>query len=71
MRIKHWPHPFLEDGPGVAPEEVGPIGPIPPENLKVQAQACGFEYRQDRNAATPRSITFLDAQLSFDERDRV
>ena len=26
VRTKHYPHPFLEDGPGVAPGEVGPFG---------------------------------------------
>ncbi len=36
MRTKHYPHPFLEDGPGVAPEEVGPIAPIPPEKFTLK-----------------------------------
>ena len=70
MRTKHWPHPFLEDGPGVAPEEVGPIGPIPPEKFRLKPKRVDLNIAKIGSSGAPLDA-FLDAQLSFDDRDRV
>ena len=70
MRTKHWPHPFLEDGPGVAPEEVGPIGPIPPEKFKLKPKRVDLNIAKIGSSGAALDA-FLDAQLSFDDRDRV
>ena len=70
MRTKHYPHPFLEDGPGVAPEEVGPLGPIPPEpKYALKPKRADLNIAKIGSADTALD-NFLDAQLSF-ERDRV
>jgi integrase len=69
MRTKHYTHPFLEDGPGVAPEEVGPIGPIPPEKFTLKPKRVDLNILKIGSSGAALD-SFLDAQLSF-ERDRV
>lgn len=69
MRTKYYPHPFLETGPGVVPEEVGPIGPIAPEKFTLKPRRVDLNIARIGTSDAALD-NFLYAQLSF-ERDRV
>ena len=69
MRTKHYPHPFLDTGPGIAPplEPLGP--PIPDERFKLKPLRADFPIGKigTSDAAVD---TFLDAVSAF-ERERI
>ena len=64
VRTKHWPHPLLEDGPGVAPE-IEPLGPpIPDEPFKLKPLRADFPINKiGTSDATLDS--FIEAVMEF------
>lgn len=68
MRTKHWPHPLLEDGPGVAPPLEPPGAPIPDEPFKLKPLKADFPANKISPDATLDS--YIEAVMEF-ERERV
>ena len=64
MRTKHWPHPFLEDGPGVAPPLEPPGPPIPDEPFKLKPQRADFPIGKIGTSDAALD-NFLDAVMAF------